>query len=395
MPLRAAASRSGYPSRGSRGANGSARPARVESVARALTLLLLSMTTSACFMGYDSRWGQQKAAQQRNAAVSAPSSLRAAGTEEGEPAAPTPRAASSRVKKLRMRALVTRSFTAHVVDTPRHLREMLEDVNKVTERDLGVHLELVETRAWEPPNEDDIVTSFDALRATEPGDGVDWVAGFVGALPRATRMFHDAGRGSLVGKHVLLRAANSADRHDGIERAFDELPEEQRRGLEKQLRRHRAAALFLHEIGHTLGAPHSADPQSIMFHQYNPKMASFDASAVDGMRELLASDRTPPKPVLAVNAAPVALAAPAEPDVPGTPELTGAARERYVDAYRASQRGDVVAAWNTLKPLFDAHARSMSVQDLRCQIASRSMRFEVARRECAPLMKLSTAVPVE
>lgn len=369
----------------------------MKSIARALTLLLLSMTMSACFMGYDSRWGQQKAAQQRNAAVSAPSPLRATEAEEGEPAAPTPRAASTRVKRLRMRALVTRSFTAHVVDTPRHLREMLEDVNKVTERELGFHLDLVDTRTWEPPNEDDIVASFDALRATEPGEGVDWVAGFVGALPRTARMFHDAGRGSLVGKHVLLRAANSADRHDGIEKAFDELPEEQRRGLEKQLRRHRAAALFLHEIGHTLGAPHSADPQGIMFHQYNPKMASFDPAAIDAMRALLASDRTqkPVRAVSAVSAVPAVPSAPAEPVVPVTPELTGAVRERYVEAYKASQRSDVVAAWNTLKPLFDTQARSMSVQDLRCQVASRSMRFELARHECEPLMKLSIAVPVE
>ena len=131
-----------------------------------------------------------------------------------------------------------------------------------------------------------------------------------------------------------------------------------------------------------------------MFHQYNPKMASFDPAAIDAMRALLASDRTQ-KPVRAVSAVPAVPSAPAEPVVPDTPELTGAVRERYVEAYKASQRGDVVAAWNTLKPLFDTHARSMSVQDLRCQVASRSMRFELARRECEPLMKLSIAVPVE
>ena len=79
-----------------------------------------------------------------------------------------------------------------------------------------------------------------------------------------------------------------------------------------------------------------------------------------------------------------------------TPELTRAAdRERFAEAYRASARGDVVGAWNKGKPLFDAHPKSMSVQDLRCRIASRSMRFEVARRECDALMKLSTAAPAK
>jgi hypothetical protein len=76
--------------------------------------------------------------------------------------------------------------------------------------------------------------------------------------------------------------------------------------------------------------------------------------------------------------------------IPDTPELEGAARERFATAYRASLAGDVVAAWSSLKPLFERYLTSMAVQDLRCQLASRSMRFELARRECAPLMKLST-----
>jgi hypothetical protein len=46
-----------------------------------------------------------------------------------------------------------------------------------------------------------------------------------------------------------------------------------------------------------------------------------------------------------------------------------------------------------LKPLSERYLASMAVQDLRCQLATRSMRFEIARRECAPLMKLSTAIP--
>lgn len=374
---------------------------------RALVVAFVSLTMPACFGGYDSRWGQTKAAQQRSAQATAPSSLRAASSQTDDPAAPAPRAASARVQKLRMVAYVTRTFTAQVVDTPRHMREMLEDANKVTERDLGIHIELVETRMWQPTNEDDIDRSFDELRSSESGQGVDWVAGFVGALPRATQQFHDAGRGSMKGKHLLLRAPDSARRHDGIEKAFDELSEEQRRVLEKKLRRHRAAALFLHEIGHTLGADHAKTEDSIMFPAYNKNMAAFDGPTVDMMRATLTAgpDAREPKRVAAGGAAraapsaaaapttPAAPATPATPEVPETPELTGAARDRYADAYRASQRGDVVGAWNLLKPLFDTQAKSMAVQDLRCRVATSSMEFSIARKQCEPLMKLSTAVP--
>ncbi|HSO31060.1 MAG TPA: matrixin family metalloprotease [Labilithrix sp.] len=375
---------------------------------------------------YDSQWGQQKAAQQRNAAIAAPAALR---TEERVPAGEGeagPASAPARAQKLRVRAFVTRSFTAQVIDAPRHLRDLLEDANRITERDLGVHLELVETRAWELVNEDDIDKAFEALRAKDAGDGVDWVAGFVGSLPRATRSFHELGKGTLVGQHVVVRAPSSAERHDGIERSFDELPEEQRRDLEKKLRRHRAAAVFLHELGHTLGSVHETSPQSIMFGEYNPKMSAFGPSADDVMRAAVAKhgaadvdlakdvvaalERAPAgafvgaerdqlvarlQAKIAAASAPARAtpsALPAAVVVPETPELAAADRERFADAFRASARGDVVVAWATGKPLFGAYPRSMGVQDLRCQVASRSMPFDVARKECVQLMKLSTEV---
>lgn len=390
-----------------------------------LTLFVLGLcAATGC---YDSQWGQQKAAQQRNAAKAAPATLHTEGAgPDGEP--PAARNATARVQQLRVRALVTRAFTAQVVDAPRHLRDLFEDVNRVTERDLGVHLELVDTRSWDLANEEDIDKVFEALRATDAGDGVDWVAGFAGALPRATRSFHDVGKGSLVGKHVAVRAPSSAERHDSIEKAFDELPEEQRRDLEKRLRRHRAAAVFLHEIGHTLGSVHETSQQSIMFPHYNSKMSAFGPSANDVMRaavskhragegaiarEVVAALERAPDGVFvsseraalvknlesrvrASNAPAKAASAPAVPAevvVPETPELSAPDRERFVDAYRAAARGDVVAAWNAGKPLFAAHPRSMNVQDLRCSVASKSMPFDVARRECELLMKLSTVAP--
>jgi hypothetical protein len=366
-----------------------------------LALAISAPTLTGC---YDSRWGQQKVAQQHNAAAAAPAELRLASREPvSEPLPPAPREGSLRVQKVRVRALVTRSFTAQVVDAPRHLRDLFEDANRITEPELGLHLELSDTRPWPMVDEDDLVKTFDALRATDAGDGVDWVVGFVGSVPRASRSFHEVGRGALVGKHLLVRAPSSAERHDAIEKSFDELPEEQRRDLEKRLRRHRATVVFLHELGHTLGAEHDTSPQSIMFPEYNSKVSAFGAASVDVMRAAITKRNEAPA---ASAVAARALVSPA-PTAPGkaspastttttaaalpaeTPELTGAARERFVDAYETAAHGDVAAAWTTLKPLVERYGTSMAVQDLRCQLASRTMRFELARRECAALMKLS------
>jgi hypothetical protein len=386
------------------------------------------MTLAGAFLSacYNSEWGQAKRAQEHNVAISAPATLRAEDRErDGDPASPAERAASNHVQKLRVRALVTPSFTAQVVDAPRHLRDLFEDVNLVTERDLGARFVLVETRSWDLAGDDDIEKTFDALRATDAGEGVDYVAGFVGSLPRATRSFHEVGMGALVGKYVVVRAPSSAERHDAIEKSFGELPEEQRRELEKRLRRHRATAVFLHELGHTLGSVHETSPESIMFPQYNAKMSAFGASANDVMRAALAKhgaseaevahdviaalSRAPDgvfvggereqliahlasigKTAAAKDGAPPVNAPPAEPAVPETPELSSADRRRFVKAYGASASGDFLAAWNAAKPLFRAYPESMRVQDYRCQLATRTMSFELARLECAPLMKLST-----
>jgi hypothetical protein len=390
---------------------GALGPLLTSSVPVAISVAITVSTLTGC---YDSRWGQQKVAQQHNAAAAAPAELRLASRESASEPLPTaPREGLLRVQKVRVRALVTRSFTAQVVVAPRHLRDLFEDANRITEPELGLHLELAETRPWPMVDEDDLVKTFDALRAADAGDGVDWVVGFVGSVPRASRSFHEIGRGALVGKHLLVRAPSSAERHDAIEKSFDELPEEQRRDLEKRLRRHRATVVFLHELGHTLGADHDASPQSIMFPEYNPKVSAFGAASVDVMRTAIAKRNEAPAASAVAARGPVApastttttaatvaaalsvasTAAPApvsEPLVPETPELTGAARERFVDAYETAAHGEVAAAWTTLKPLFERYLASMAVQDLRCQLASRTMRFELARRECAPLMKLST-----
>lgn len=371
-----------------------------------------------CFAGYDSRWGEEKKLQRQRAAQSAPT-LRGetAPDDEGKP--------PSTARKLRVRAYVARAYTTQVADVPRTLRDLFEDANDVTEPALGVRLELEGIRTWELAKDDDLKKLLAELRAVDAGTDVDWVVGLVGALPRASLSFHDLGIAQTPGRHIVLRAPSSAARHDDTERSYSELSEDERRRVQRDLRRHRAAAVFLHELGHTLGSLHERSDRSIMYPEYRSRMTAFGPDATSVMRtvldrrevktvddqtalfrELGAAIRRVPDGVffeeerrqilpeidrLASAAAPPA-PRPAKPQpaaAPEPPELSSADRATFAHAFERAEAGDHVTAWETAKPLFGLYPDVLTVQDFRCNLAAKVFRFETARRECERLMQLA------
>ncbi|WP_146650644.1 matrixin family metalloprotease [Labilithrix luteola] len=370
---------------------------------------------------YDSSRTIAKQTQQHNAAHYTPATLQAEGPAPEERASTPP----SRPKTMRVRALVSKAFTAHVIDTPKYMRDLFDDANKMTEPSLGIHLELEATRPWDAAPDEDTAKAITSLETSEPGKDVDFVAGFIGALPRMTQSFHEIGRGAVVGKHLVVRAPGSAETHDAVERSFNQLTDDERRKLRKDIARHRAAVVFLHELGHTLGCIHETEPTSIMVPEYNRRVTTFGPEARTLMRATLekrrngASDdevlkavgdflRTaPPAAFVAddrnrllsdIDARATAQqprtqvqteAAPA-PAALETPGLSPADREKFLQANEAYSKAEMVRAWNTAKPLFEAYRNSFEVQDLRCKIATNSMPFDMARRECDRLMKLAT-----
>lgn len=385
------------------------------------TVAVFSLASAGCM--YDSSRTIAKQTQQHNAAHYTPATLQAEGPAPEERASTPP----SRPKTMRVRALVSKSFTAHVVDTPKYMRDLFDDANKMTEPSLGVHLELEATRPWESAPDEDTTKALTTLEATEPGKDVDFVAGFIGALPRTTHSFHELGRGAVVGKHLVVRAPGNAELHDAVERSFDQLTDDERRKLRKDIARHRAAVVFLHELGHTLGCIHETEPTSIMVPEYNRRVTTFGPEALTLMKTTLekrrngASDddvlkevgdflRTAPPAAFVADdrnrllsdidarataqqartQVQVQVQAEAAPAAPETPGLSTADREKFLQANEAYSKAEMVRAWNTAKPLFEAYRNSFEVQDLRCKIATNSMPFDMARRECDRLMKLAT-----
>ncbi len=387
-------------------------------------VVVVAMTSACGYAGYDSRWGQSAAVQRQHAAENAPS-LR------GEGASDSPATSSANVKTLRVRALVAKAYTTQVTDVPATLRELFADANDVTEPALGVKLVLEGIRTWEIATDDDLPKLLETLHATEPSNDVDWVAGFVGALPRATASFHELGIGDLPGRYVVLRAPSSAAEHDSVERSYEKLKDEERRRVQMEHRRHRIAAVFLHEIGHTLGAMHERNERHLMYPEYRSKMTTFGPETTAIMRDVLAKrDAKSPGEQAAMfreitagvrrapagvffdeekkkilpqldaradrlddasrPAAKAASAAATPAPAPPPPELSSDDQSRFAQASELLAKREYGAAWETAKPLFAKYPKVLAVQDLRCTVATNTFAFASARVECQPLMKLST-----
>jgi hypothetical protein len=384
------------------------------------TLLVMLSALNACFMGYDSRWGESKRIQQHNAAAAAPAGLRATAPSEASTAdAPHPPAA----RTYRLRVYATAAYAAQILDWHRRATELIDDANRVLAPSIGAQLAIDGFRDGFV-EEQSLSASLNALRKTDDGHDVDWVIGLVGGLPRTTQSFHELGMANILGKHLVVRATSPSQERDAIDRAFYELKEDERAKLARVRARHRATAVLLHEMGHTLGAIHVRDGRSLMHPQYDPRMEAFGDAPIGLMRATLAhrddadpkelahalqsaldasdawgpADREPLESWLrgaraAGDPPPSPSAAPAQEPLPAdVAQLPADVRAHFVEASRALAAGDVTAAGKAAGPLFESQRDVLSIQDLRCKIAmARGDDWPSTRAACSRLMELSTS----
>jgi hypothetical protein len=371
-----------------------------------------ALSASACFVGYDSRWGEAKRAQQRVAAQSGPAAISAAGEEGSAP--------DAGVRTWRVRFRPNPQFLAQTVDAPKQVEDLLEDSNRVLEPTLRLRLETDRLQPWSRGSEDNLGAALEALRTDDRLGGADLVVGLIGSLPRQTDSFHEVGMAAMLGRHLVVRAAARADEHDAIDRSFYELSDDERARLVRTRKRHRALAVFLHEVGHCLGAVHERDVRSLMSGSYNPKMSGYGGGAVALMRVALDSDERDAArgqlallrgaagadwiesereaeagrlqafldsvPDAATSVAPPAAAA--KPQVPS--ELAPDDAVRFEQARQALQAGAARVAYELGRKLFHAYPGVYAVQDLRCQLATiRWLPREELLAECAPFQRLS------
>jgi hypothetical protein len=302
----------------------------------------------------------------------------------------------------------------------RQTDDLVADSDRVLGASLGLHLEVEETKPWSLDADEHLDSALAALRRDDPGDDVDGVVGLIGALPRPTESLHEVGYAEVLGKHLVVRAASRLGEHDAVDRAPTELSDDERDRVVRARRRHRAEAVFLHELGHVLGALHEADVTSLMHPAYDEKMNAFGDDAVILMR--LALDEADRPAVVRAQLAYLraaktsawapgerdlaitrleAMSAPAPassepvytPPVPaGPPEFQPGDRDRLARALQKFQAGAVPAAYDLARPLFTAYPDTYAVQDLRCRLATvRWLDKDALLAECAPSTRLADA----
>ena len=281
-----------------------------------------------------------------------------------------------------------------------------------------MHLEVDATRPWSLDADDNLEAALAALRHDDPGDDVDVVVGLIGALPRPTDALHEVGYAEVLGKHLVVRAASRLGEHDAVDRALADLSDDERDHVVRARRRHRAEAVFLHELGHVLGALHEADVTSLMHPAYDEKMNGFGGDAVilmrlaldegdrhavaraqlDYVRGAKTSSWAPGEREAALTRlqgidAPVPSAeppAPAQPSFEVPMELRGSDRDRFLRAMQMFRAGAAPAAYETARPLFSAYPDTYAVQDLRCQLATvRWLERDAMLAECAASTRLA------
>ena len=406
-------------------------------------LLSLGFALNGCFLWEYTGWGQAKASQKRVAAQRMPSQLRA---DDAGTVLPNRDAPNAHVARLRIRAYATPHYEAALVDGRAQFEQALSDANPTLAHDLAFRLELTEFRTWaRSMPDDDLGALLKILEQDDPGLDVDWVVILASPRHMVAASADQIGLAPMLGHHLALRAMSDADEFDGIEGSFDELSESEKGKLYAARKRHKAATVLLHELGHTLGVPHELDPHSLMSFQYSTQANAFSPVAsrlarrvlelrgatlgtelsrngaqaalnalnsapphtweansardVERLLQQLSQYGTPsPAPVAAATASPAPAAAAAASAIntaaAPTParDLTSADRAVFEQARSAQAAGQIREARALVAPLAQRYPRSYAVQELRCQLAMKaglSMADESA--ECEPLRRLSGA----
>jgi hypothetical protein len=358
-------------------------------------LVAISCCMAGCFLGYDSQWGATKRAQQAAAKHATPSEL------DATPADPSRSTAS--LHRLELRAYVSPRYSAEVTDERRQLARVVDNANEVLGPTLRLRLDLKEVRHWPATDERDLEVLIDELVALDPAQDGSWIVGFVGRPPTLQVSFEELGMAKLFGKHFVMRAMNDAAEYDAIESGLDELDEDRRRKLYRQRLRHKETAVFLHEIGHTLGVPHEIDKTTLMHPKYGHEATGFSPIAAQLMRMTL-SQRLDPEtmslPMVAreligkvkstsstwveedreawlamvqplANPAEAAQKRPAHFDAARWQALTTAERVIFHALLKDEEAGNHTDAFARAKPLYEAHPDIIEIQDVRCRLALR------------------------
>jgi hypothetical protein len=187
---------------------------------------------------------------------------------------------TGQIQTARIRVWADDEFRAQNVTWQRTFDEELGNANAVLGPWFGIKLE-AEYQTWQhhAPGAtlDEMLTE---LQQQDPGTDVFAVVGLTSSLSLVSATFEQLGVGNLPGRHMIIRGYADIERI-AFERAFSDIPKEEREALYVGRRRHKTTAVFLHELAHNLGAPHVLDEDTLMNAMYSDHSSGFDPASRD------------------------------------------------------------------------------------------------------------------
>jgi tetratricopeptide (TPR) repeat protein len=268
--------------------------------------------------------------------------------------------------------------------------EQLDYANHVLTPLLGVRLE-AEYRSWEHHAPGAALSEhLEALAELDSDEDVVWIVGLTSALSLVAETFEQLGVANLGSRHVVLRGHADLHERRAFERAFPNIDARRRDEVLEARRRHKTAAVLIHELAHSLYALHELDGGRIM----NPGYSHHAMSIGDRNRELMRltlEDRLKPRPardpqgtlrqVLAALEAPggawhpqerALLAQQLRARVGGSVAIAGAVPTAVADQYNRAEQllasgnhREAAAVLDTLVAAYPAHAE---LRVLGCKI---------------------------
>lgn len=159
--------------------------------------------------------------------------------------------------------------------------EQLAYANAVLGPQFGVHLD-ADYREWShhaPGN--GLPEDLEELRrlVTGSGERALSVIGLTSSLGLVSATFDLLGYADVGGRYVMLRGYADLEERKAFARAFPDLSSDERDNALEARRRHKTAAVLLHELAHNLGAPHEATSETLMNPAYSEHAAAFSSDA--------------------------------------------------------------------------------------------------------------------
>jgi hypothetical protein len=191
------------------------------------------------------------------------------------------------VRSVKIRVWADEAYRSQHVRWQDTFGEQLAAANVVLGAKLGLELR-AEYQAWErhaPGSQ--LAQDIEALVERDAGEDVFAVVGLTSSLSLVSATFEELGIAAVGGRHIVLRGYADLEERKAFEFSFPDLEAAERESTLEGRRRHKTTVVLLHELGHSLGAGHDSEPDTIMNASYSRLATGFTAATRTAIDEAI------------------------------------------------------------------------------------------------------------